>query len=148
MLTLHPVSSHYYDSTLSENGIVLEFGRVKNPNKNSVAERAIQELEHELLKTSYAGKPLTAMKLAIITARLNCRIRSRGLSALEMLLQRDQFTNQQLPVSDRTLIESQQKAREVNHPYSERSKAPFVLHDPSPNPPLQPGDLIYLISDK
>lgn len=32
-----------------ENRIVLEIGRVKNRNKNPVAERALQELELELL---------------------------------------------------------------------------------------------------
>ena len=31
-------------------GIVLDLGRVKNPNKNPVAERAVQEVEAEILK--------------------------------------------------------------------------------------------------
>ena len=38
------------DLILKEHGIILDVGREKNPNKNPVAERAVQELEQELLK--------------------------------------------------------------------------------------------------
>jgi len=134
------------DRALASNGISLEFGRVKNPNKNPVAERAIQELELELLKASTGSKTITAMSLAIATARLNSRIRSRGLSAREMWLQRDQFNNDQIPISDMTLIKAQQESRESNHPYSEHAKSPTK---PQPQHPcVQPGDLVYIITDK
>ena len=39
------------DSMLAQNHISIELGCVKNPNKNPVAERAIQELEEELLRS-------------------------------------------------------------------------------------------------
>ena len=134
------------DSTLAQHGIQLEFGRTKNPNKNPVAERAIQELEDELLRDTRGDTMITAMKLAVVTARLNSRIRSRGLSSREMWIQRNQFTNEQLPVSDRELIESQHRAREINHRHSERSKSkgvpmPMTCH-------FEPGDLVYLVADK
>ena len=37
------------DSILKELGISLDYGRVKNPNKNPVVDKAIQELEKEIL---------------------------------------------------------------------------------------------------
>jgi len=134
------------DSTLAQHGIQLEFGRTKNPNKNPVAERAIQELEDELLRDTHGGATITAMKLAVVTARLNSRIRSRGLSSREMWTQRSQFTNEQLPMSDLDLIESQHRAREINHRHSERSKSHGVPI--SPDHQIQPGDLVYLLADK
>ena len=39
------------DPVLSQNHISIELGCAKNPNKNPVAERAIQELEEELLRS-------------------------------------------------------------------------------------------------
>jgi len=119
------------DNVLAHHGISLELGRVKNPNKNPVAECAVQELEQELLKTSQRGGFITAMTLANATARLNSPIRSRGLSSREMWTQRDQFSNAQLLISDMTLITAQHHARELNHPYSGRSKA-HKMDDQSP----------------
>ncbi len=134
------------DKTLERYHITLDYGRVKNPNKNPVAERTIQELEDELLKVNPDAKTVTPLLLAVTTARLNSRIRGRGLSAREMFMLRDQFNNSQLPVSDRVIIESQSRQRTINHPYSERSKSGGCTDHPSP--PIQPGDLVYLIRDK
>jgi len=127
-------------------GITLDIGRVKNINKNPVAERAVQELEAEILKHDPSGGPISDLKLSIATARLNTRIRSRGLSSREMLFQRDQLTNDQIPVSDRDLILKQHTAKLVNHPYSEKSKAP--LKDRRPDANINVGDLVYLHSDR
>ena len=46
----------------------------------------------------------------------------RGLSASEMMLQRDMYSGAQIPVDDEWLIDEQQEAREVNHTSSHRSK--------------------------
>ena len=43
------------DQTLKLKGIELEYGRVKNLNKNSVADKAIQELELEIFKKTSRG---------------------------------------------------------------------------------------------
>ena len=134
------------DQTLSDLHIQLEIGRVKNTNKNPIAEKAIAELENELLKQEPGGGPVTSLTLAIATARLNSRIRNRGLSAREMLLQRNQFTNEQLPLNDYDLINQQHEQRTINHPYSEKSKAPKGVVNPSPS--LRVGDLVYLYRDR
>ena len=134
------------DQILQKHRICLEFGRVKNPNKNPVAEKAIQELEEELMKSPNNSHSVSMLTLSVATARLNSRIRARGLSAREMFMQRDQFTNDQIPIADRTLIEEQQSARKSNHPYSQLSKNHKGIH--APNPSVKPGDLVYLICDK
>ena len=133
------------DKALLSHRIELELGRVKNTNKNPVAEKAIEELELELLKQNPRGERCTQVSLAVATARLNSRIRGRGLSAREMWTQRDMFDNQQLPIDDLHLIESQHHLRSINHPYSETSKSPGAVTLAPTD--VQPGDLVYLYSD-
>jgi hypothetical protein len=112
------------DEPLAKHRISIEIGRIKNPNKNPVAEKAIEELELELLKIDPLGGTVSPKTLAVATASLNTRIRSRGLSAREILTQRDQFSNKQIEFSDQQLILKQHESREINHPHSEKSKAP------------------------
>jgi hypothetical protein len=134
------------DPILKEQGIALEIGRVKNCNKNPVAERAIEELGLECLHMSPEGGPLTRMGLALATANMNSRIRKGGLSAREVWTQRDQVSGLQLPIADRQLILSQHHDRVQNHPASSRSKAHVKV--PTSEPPLQVGDLVNLKGDR
>jgi hypothetical protein len=134
------------DELLRDNRICLEIGRTKNINKNPVAERAVQELEHELLKLQPVGGAVTPLVLSMATAQLNTKIRSRGLSSREMWTQRDQFSNQQLPVSDRDLILDQHHQRSLNHTSSEISKAPSQKRRPVPC--IEIGDLVYVHTDR
>ena len=135
------------DDLLQHHRICIELGRTKNQNKNPVAEKAVQEVEQELLRQDSAVSTglLTPLRLSIAIARLNSRVRGRGLSAREMWTQRDQFTNEQLPVIDRNIILDQYEQRMQNHPCSEKAKAPQgkVAHQPS----VEVGDLVYLYSD-
>ena len=73
-------------------------------------------------------------------------LRSRGLSFREMLMQHDQFTHTQIPMSDQLLIKMQHQDRIANHPYSERSKASGSSHHE--NCDFMPGDLVFLLSDR
>ena len=113
------------DSVLHDHRIVLVIGRVKNRNKNPVAERVVQELELELLRQDPKGGPVSPVVLSVATATLNSQIRSRGLSAREMCMQRDQFSNIQIPLSDYDLISQQKSLCKANHPCSEKSKVPL-----------------------
>ena len=90
-----------YLFTLKSLRLSLEIGRVKNPNKNPVVEKAILELEEELLKQEPTGGPVLQLGLAIAVVRLNSRIRYSDLSARELWTQRSQFSHEQLPISDR-----------------------------------------------
>ena len=47
------------DPSLKEHGITINFGRVKNPNKNPVIDKGIQELEKEFLTAGLEGQELT-----------------------------------------------------------------------------------------
>ena len=133
------------DSLLQKHRITIELGHAKNPNKNPVAERAVQELETELLRQEPLGSSVSPLTLAVATSALNSRIRSRGLSSREMWTQRDQFSNKQLPLADDHIISLQHEQRLSNHPLSERSKAPGQSRRPTPL--IDIGDLVYLHSD-
>jgi hypothetical protein len=63
-----------------------------------------------------------------------------------MFILRDQHTNEQLPVTDRSLIEAQMDLRTVNHPYSEAAKGHNSPSSPAPVAAV--GDLVYLVNDK
>ena len=132
------------DPRLSQHGIKLDIGNVKNKNKNPVAEKAIRELGVECLKLQPEGVPLTNVMLAVATSNLNARIRANMMSAFEIWTQRDQVTGEQLPLDDRALITNQKNARLHNHPYSEKCKAsPGATNDYVP----KVGDLVYLRSE-
>ena len=127
--------------------ISIEIGCVKNPNKNPVAEKAILEFENELLRYNSSGGAVTDLGLSIVTARLNSRIRASGLSSREIWTQRNQFTNEQIPVFDRDIILKQNKSRTENHSHSEKSKLkgeePFTTTNN-----ISVGDIVYLRSEK
>ena len=134
------------DPILLSHGITLEIGRVKNPNKNPVAERAIEELGLELLNLSSEGGPVSDVTLALATANTNSRIRHDGLSAREVWTQRDQLTGEQLPIVDRQLILSQNYSCQQNHASSAKSKARGCTNLPSAS--ISVGDLVFLKGDK
>jgi hypothetical protein len=134
------------DKLLKHYRMTVEIGRIKNLNKNPVAEKAVRELEDELLRQDPTGGPASPLLLSVATTTLNARIRSRGLSAREMWFQRDQFTNEQVPFNDSQMIQAQHSLRTANHPHSARSKAP--LAPDAPTAVLEVGDLVYLYSDR
>ena len=134
------------DTILKEHGVILNVGREKNINKNPVAERAVQELEEELLKLQPDKGPVSKVTLALATAAMNSRIRREGLSSRELWTQRDQFTGNQFPVDDQLLIQNQTTARERNHKPSAQSKfRPSTRKVPSG---IAVGDLLYLVNER
>ena len=62
------------DSLLQQLRISTEIGRVKNINKNPVAERAMQGLEKEFLHQEPGGGAVTQLDLLIAIARLNAHL--------------------------------------------------------------------------
>ena len=124
----------------------MEIGRVKNPNKNPVAERAIEELGLELLNLSPEGGPVSDVTLALARANTNSRIRRDGLSAREVWTQREQLTGEQLPIVDRQLILSQNYSRQQNHASSAKFKSRGRTNLPSAS--ISVGDLVFLKGDR
>jgi hypothetical protein len=130
------------DNILLASGISLDFGRAKNVNKHSIADKCCQELQIELLKQKPEGGSITPHELQETVLILNQRIRGRGLSAREILLQRDQNTGEHLNVDANTFADLQQTAREHNHLPSAKSKAKTSTFAAKCQADI--GDLVYL----
>ena len=130
------------DNVLKEQGIALDYGRVKNPNKNPVIDKGIQELEKEFLKAELEGKSLTSAMIDTAIRQLNSRIRHNGLSAREIITKRDQITGYQLEFTDEDISRSQNELREQNHLYSSKSKAKGG--QPAAKGGIQIGDLVFI----
>ena len=60
------------------------------------------------------GGPISTSQLAVVINQLNARIRNRGLSAWEILNQRNQYTGEQLNIDDLQLSERQLEIRVAN----------------------------------
>ena len=134
------------DPILRKHRIELDVGREKNINKNPVAERAVQELEEVIQRQDFHNAIITESNLAIITARLNNKLRSNGLSSREIFTQRDQFSHQQIPLEDKQIIFEKHASALKNHQYSESFKS---RNNPTrQNADVAIGDLVHLCSDK
>ena len=131
---------------MKTNNIRLELGHAKYINKNPVGERAIRELHGEINRVNGTASSVTPVTLALAVTNLNSRIRSGGLSALEVFTQRDQFTGDQIPLQDREIIKRKELERKSSHMSSAkyRSRGKTVPLYPT----LKPGDLIYINSDR
>ena len=124
---------------------LFKLGNAKTNIKSSCRE-SCTKLEDEILRREPNCRSIIPIFLAIVTAGLNARIRSRGLSSREMMMQRDQFTCEQILINDQDLIMKQNESRKANHPYSEQSKASNSFLENLPN--LHVGGLVYLYSDR
>lgn len=133
------------DKILNSYGLRIEVGRLKNINKNPVAEKAIKELELELKKSFPGGETLTLAQLSIVLHTLNSRIGNRGLRAYEVVFQRDFISGSQLKFDDTKLADLQFQNRVKNHGPSAKCKAPKgrkpVLNK------IKPGTLVYVKSE-
>lgn len=133
------------DNDFARLNITLDFGRVHNPNKNPVVDKGIQELITEILKICPEGGKVTPVTLAYAINTLNSRIRNRGLSAWEILFQRDQNTLDTLDLSDTTLASEQQGIRSRNQDYSTKCKSKDGTTASTCH--AHPGDLVFLKAD-
>ena len=113
-----------HDVTLQDYGIDLDFGYTKNKNSNCVVDKGIQELEAEFLKIGCSNIQVSEIQLQTALDILNGRVRNRGLSAKEIVFQRDQHSLEQLGFNDKDLANQQSNIRLQNHSSSARSKAP------------------------
>ena len=95
------------DDILKCHHITLDIGCHKNINKNPVAECAIQELKGEIICLDPARNPVNQLQLVTTVNRLNSQFQLQGLSSYELWIQREQFTNKQISVSDNQLINVQ-----------------------------------------
>ena len=119
--------------------ISLDLGRILNKNKNPVAENAVKEFHKERLKLDPHGGPITKLDLSILTRNMNSRIRTRGLSAKEIVFQRDQVSNKAKPVDDEKIADIQFENRTKQHPTKNKI---------SSEADVKVGDNVFLKNDK
>ena len=133
------------DLTLSSHNIELDFGRKHNKNKNPTIEKGIRELGSEILHLLPEGGPISSEQLAVVVNQLNSRIRNRGLSAWEILCQRNQFTGEQIDINDLALSEQQAQLRAANQEYSSKHKSHG--NPPAQEAKISTGSLVYIKSE-
>ena len=133
------------DTDLQQLHISIDLGRTHNKNKNPVVDKCISELITEILKICPDGGKITPITLSYAVNILNSRIRNRGLSAWEIMFQRDQNTFEALDIADNTLASEQREIRARNQISSAKSKSrngpPAVASN------VLPGCLVYLKDD-
>ena len=122
-------------------------GDSKNVNKNPVAERAVREVEDEILKIQSADKEITVSLLAQATMAVNNKIRYIGYSANELLTNTNALTGQKLKLEDEDLSNHQFESRQKVHDSSARAKSTF-RGAKLINPIVKRGDLVMIKSDK
>ena len=130
---------------LNELGISVTIGRTKNPNKNAVVDKAINELEKEIKRIVFEEKPINLSTLSIAVRSLNNKIRFNGLSSREILYQRDQFTGKQLDFQDKTLSLKRKDLREKGHYPSALNKSKGG--EPASKYFCNIGDLVHIKSE-
>ena len=133
------------DQTLSSHQIVLDFGRKHNKNKNPTIEKGIRELGSEIIRLLPEGGPISSEQLAVVVNQLNSRIRNRGLSAWEILCQRNQYTGEQIDLNDLNLSEQQAQLRIANQEYSSKHKSGG--NPPATEANITVGSLVYIKSE-
>ena len=131
-----------HDYLLRKHHISLDYGRAKNINRNPVAEKAIRELGSEILRFDPDLVALTDDTPALISSQLNSCIRSCGLSAWEVVHQRDQCSGLQLPFYDEQLAHAQLAQRQTNHVFSSKHKCRGG--PPAKLAPVHLGSLLYI----
>ena len=133
------------DKYLKEIGIEIDLSRIKNKNSNPTVDKAIQELEEELKRLLPDGRAASPSTLATAVRNTNNRIRLYGLSAREIVLKRDSFTNTGLEFSDSDLSSFKHAKRVENHTHSERSKGRGA--DAAIDTIVNTGDIVHIKTD-
>ena len=111
------------DPVLTKVNISIDLGRVHNKDKNPVIDKGISELISEILRLKPEGGQIDEIDLSLAVSQLNARIRGRGLTAWEILVQRDSVTGQRLDIDDEVLLQGQIDTRNGNQVSSAKFKA-------------------------
>ena len=133
------------DEDLRDLKISIQTSDSKNKNGVAIVDKAIQELQKELVILSPEGKQINNSILSKATLALNSRIRNRDLSAYEIMFCREQNTGSNFNIDDRAIAEKKMKLKIKNHQYSEKSK--FGRYREPDAEILHVGDFVYLKED-
>ena len=115
-------------------------------NKNSIAtvDKAIRELEEEIVKVAPHSTSINQTILALALQSLNSKIRNRGLSAYEILFSRENQSNKNLGLSDNNLLDIQKVIKDQNN----KSSAKHISKNVQEKDVFKIGDIISIKADK
>ena len=132
------------DPSLQKLHIKIEITDPSNKNSIATVDKAIRELENEIVKIAPHSSAINQTVLSAALQSLNSKIRNRGLSAHEILFSRENQSNKNLTLSDDKLLNIQKEIKESNN---EKSAA-YISKIPSKNDCFQIGDIISIKSEK
>ena len=133
--------------SLEKFGMKLDPGHVKNKNSCAKVDKVMSELRRELEVLNPVERTLSPEDLCIAVSNLNSRVRHSGLSAREIMFQRSQTTNENIPLDDSTLQEATQVLRSKNLQYAAKSKS-NESSKPAQPAMVKEGNLVYLKTEK
>ena len=132
---------------LNDLGISVELSDSKNKNGVAIVDKAIQELQKELVILSPEGTKIDSKLLAKATMALNSRIRNRDLSAHEIMFCREQNTGENFKLDDEVFADRKTEMKRKNHKYSEKAK--FGQGNESmPPKDLKVGDFVHIKEER
>ena len=135
------------DKVLKKLNIEIIPGDPKNVNKNPVAERAVREIEDEILKIQSSDREITQSILAQSTMAVNNKIRYTGFTANELFTNTNSLTGEKLQINDKKLSDLQFQHRQKSHGSSAKFKA-TTRGSKLVNPIVKKGVIIMIKSDK
>ena len=134
------------DACLKSYNMCIEIGDEKNINKNTIAEKAIEELRAELVRLQPLGGKISPLTLSRAVSDLNGRIRHNKLSAYEVWTQREMLTGDALKLDDCELINSKVSQRVKQHMPSAKYQARGKTNIKTSI--CNKGDIVFLYSDR
>jgi hypothetical protein len=132
------------DPSLEKLSIKIETTDPSNKNSIGTVDKAIRELEEEIVKAAPHSSAINQTILALALDSLNKKIRNRGLSAHEILFSRENQSNKNLTLSDDKLLNDQKLIKASNNEKS----ADQISSKISPISPFNVGDVIGIKSEK
>ena len=143
-LLLNPCLSQK-DEDLDNLAISLDLSDINNKNGVAIVDKAIQELQKELVGISPESQPISSSQLARVTLSVNSRIRNRNFSSYEIMFSREQNTGSNILLDDKDLSDRKLKLMNENHKASEKSKYPKAKEPLLAN--VEKGDFVFLKED-
>ena len=133
--------------TLQKYGMKLDPGHVKNKDSCAKVDKVMSELRRELAVLSPVERILTTEDLCLAVSNLNSRVRHSGLSAKEIMFQRSQTTNENIPLEDSSLTAATEVLRTKNLQYAAKSQSNQASKYPE-SAMAKVGSLVYLKTEK
>ena len=126
---------------LIDNGIHIELGHEANKNSNSVVDKIIQELEHELKKLAPEGEKISEGRLGHAVTILNTRLRQDSLSSSEIHFSRDSTRGINLHLDDESFAKKKEESRKNKISVKTRKVAPKKQTE------ISPGDIVVVTNE-